>query len=187
MATNNTKEKIIELARNHMMQLGYHSFNYKMIATELNIKNSAIHHYFPNKEDLGLAVITKDRADFEELVKSIEDETVEVKIETILKLYKTYFKTNNNLCLAGTFGSSYADIPERLQLGSSQNLTLVNDWLEKVLDEGKRVGLFNFTGSAADISDLWITMLTGSLIIGRLKGEPYFTRLQQTLRSTIKF
>lgn len=185
MVPNNTKEKIIELARNHMMHFGYHSFNYKMIATELNIKNSAIHHYFPIKEDLGLAVITKDRADFEMLTKSVEGDAADLKLGAILDLYNTYFNTNSSLCLAGTFGSAYADIPEKLQLGSAQNLSSIGAWIKQTLTNGKKEGKLDFTGSAEGMADLWITLLTGSLIVGRIKGGEYFKGLQQTLRGTV--
>ena len=59
MQASTTKDRIVELSRNAIQSLGYHSFNYRQIADELKIKNAAIHHYFPAKEDLGVAVVEK--------------------------------------------------------------------------------------------------------------------------------
>lgn len=185
MEVSNTKEKIVELGRSYIMHLGYHSFNYKMIATNLNMKNAAVHHYFPAKEDLGLAVIEKDRADFQERISSISDVSADVKLKAILDVYSGYFQKDKNLCMSGTFGSAYTDIPERLKQAVGQNLAIVSIWLNEVFEEGHRSGRLVFEGSPAAMSNLWITALTGSLVVGRIKGDQYFQELQQTLKTTV--
>jgi TetR/AcrR family transcriptional repressor of nem operon len=183
---NATQEKIVELARNYIQLLGYHSFNYKQIASQLNIKNAAIHHYYPAKEDLGLAVIEKDQADFAAFAKSIENATPTEKAEAMLQIYKQYFNDGHKMCLISSIGSSYSGIPEKMQPSAKEHISLMMTWMDDVFNEGLQSGEFNFTGTAEDMTLRWTTNLQGSLITGRLRGEEYFNHVLTILRASLK-
>ena len=44
---------------------GFNGFSYAHIATELGVKNAAIHYHFPTKESLGIAVVKRYRDRFQ--------------------------------------------------------------------------------------------------------------------------
>lgn len=185
-ASLHTRDKIIELARNFIQKIGYHSFNYKQIATLLNIKNAAIHHYYPAKEDLGLAVIEKDSHDFANMIKlKANDEPME-KLEALLYNYDLYFNEGHKMCLIGTLGSAYHDVPEKIQAATIQYSNMVHAWLIEVLQNGLDTGKFNFEGTAEEMANKWEAILPGSLQVGRIRGEAYFYQLMDGLRSSLK-
>jgi TetR/AcrR family transcriptional repressor of nem operon len=183
---SNTKEKIVELGRDFIQHVGYHSFNYKQIATQLDIKNAAIHHYYPAKEDLGVAVIEKDRADFEQMVKVLENATPTEKTEAILHAYNQYFKEGKRLCILSTCGSAYQDIPEKMQQVSKNYLDELIAWLTETFKKGLQTGEFKFSGSADDMTSRWVATLPGILIAGRMQGEAYFDNAITLLRKSLK-
>ena len=182
----NTKDRIIELGRNYMQRIGYHSFNYKQIALELNIKNASIHHYFPSKEDLGLAVIEKDRQDFIYLTQKAKKAKAMDKLEALIANYEYYFREGKKLCVISTFGSSYNEITERMQLAVSQYAELVTAWLAATLKEGLESGEFSFKQSVDDLANVWMAMMPGALLVGRTGGQAAFDKTINSLRQTVK-
>jgi TetR/AcrR family transcriptional repressor of nem operon len=183
---NATQEKIVELGRDFIQQVGYHSFSYKQIAAILNIKNAAVHHYYPAKEDLGLAVIEKDRSDFKRMVEATVNDTATAKTEALLKSYEQYFADDNKLCMVGTLGSAFKDIPEKMQSASKAYIDEIAKWLTNTFKDGVASGEFHFKGTADEMTTHWITSLSGSLIIGRLRGQAYFDATMNLLRTSIK-
>lgn len=188
MNTQTTREKIIDLGRNLMQVVGYHSFNYKQIATQLNIKNASIHHYFPMKDDLAVAVIEQDKQDFKALAEGVKSATSTEKVGALVDIYTQYYKNGKRLCVVSTFGISYNDVSEKIQAASSAYGKLINDWFKDVLTEGLKTGEFTFKDTVESLTALWMAALPGSLLVGRMHGEAYFdqtiARLQQTLKDS---
>ena len=59
-----TKEEVLDLAENLLLDRGFNGFSYANISSALKMKNAAIHYYFPSKADLGLAIIQRARERF---------------------------------------------------------------------------------------------------------------------------
>jgi TetR/AcrR family transcriptional repressor of nem operon len=182
---SSNKEKIIDLSRNIIQRVGYHSFNYKQIADMIGIKNSSIHHYFAAKEDLGVAVIEKDNADFHSKVIAWNSYAPIERIDFLLDLYKHYF-SEGKLCIIGTFGSSYQDIPEKVQNAVSAYMDKIAMWLTQTLKEGLLTGDFKFKTSPEALTAAWLSALTGSLQMGRLRGDAQFQQTLAHLRESLK-
>lgn len=182
----NTRERIVELGRDYMQRIGYHSFNYKQIALELNIKNASIHHYFPSKEDLGLAVIEKDRQDFIFLTQKFRKAKAMDKLNALITSYEYYFKEGKKLCVISTFSSSYNEITERMQLAVTQYSELVTSWLAATLKEGLEAGDFHFKEPVEELANVWMALMPGALLVGRTGGKVAFDRAMNSLRETVQ-
>ncbi|WP_158798253.1 TetR/AcrR family transcriptional regulator [Pedobacter sp. L105] len=183
---NNTREKIVELSRDLIQQIGYHSFSYKQVSEQLNIQNASIHHYFPSKEDLAIAVIEKDKSDFAAMVKYLDTSDPADKLEAVLNNYVNYFNQGRKLCMISTFGSIYNNIPEKIQEAIRQYAASIKSWLTQVFKEGIDTGNFHFDSSVDDMVTSWFVSLPGSLQMGRLAGESYFREVIEQLRRSLK-
>lgn len=183
---SSTRDNIIELARNYMQTIGYHSFNYKLIALQLNIKNASIHHYFPSKEDLALAVIEKDKQDFLGMIRHLATETPADNVEALLTNYNEYFKNGRKLCIISTFGTVFNDVSEKIQMASGAYAGLVIKWLTEMFTAGVKSKEFLFKESPEDMTAIWMAALPGSLSIGRMHGSAYFDRIINRLRTALK-
>jgi TetR/AcrR family transcriptional repressor of nem operon len=182
----NTKERILELGREYMQRIGYHSFNYKQIATELSIKNASIHHYYPSKEDLGLAVIEKDRQDFLHETQKLKKAKPTEKLESMINTYRDYFYDGQKLCVISTCSYSFNGIPDRMQLASAQYTEMIAAWLVASLKEGLESGEFTFKEPAEEMANYWMAALPGALLLGRSRGKEYFELAMATLRKTLQ-
>jgi TetR/AcrR family transcriptional repressor of nem operon len=186
MNTNSTRDKILDLAKNYMQAIGYHSFNYKMIATRLNIKNASIHHYFPSKEDLALAVIEKDKQSFTNMVKRLESQTPTEKAEAFLTLYTGFFDNGQKLCVVSTFETSFNDVSDPIRKASNAYAVFAINWLTDVFKEGLQSKEFSFRESAEEMAAMWMAGLPGALLVGRIIGADYFHLVVNRLRNSLK-
>ena len=59
------KDQILEVATELVQTRGYNAFSYQDLSDRLGITKASIHHHFPSKEDLGIAVAEKYRAEVE--------------------------------------------------------------------------------------------------------------------------
>jgi TetR/AcrR family transcriptional repressor of nem operon len=125
-----------------MQTIGYHSFNYKQISGQLGIKNSSIHHYFPSKDDLAVAVIEKDKEDFLEVIKQLESLRPGLRAEAFLQHYTGLFKNGRKLCVIGTFGMAYNDVSDRIKMAISSYVGVASDCLTDIFRSGLATGEF---------------------------------------------
>ena len=58
---NATADRIIATAHSLMAQLGYPGYSYADIAERVNIRKASIHHHFPTKVALDVAVLRNPR------------------------------------------------------------------------------------------------------------------------------
>ncbi|MCK5047690.1 MAG: TetR/AcrR family transcriptional regulator, partial [Candidatus Heimdallarchaeota archaeon] len=59
-----TRERIIENARELMLTKGFNGFSFNEIAGKVGIRKASIFHYFVSKEKLGVELIKNDRERF---------------------------------------------------------------------------------------------------------------------------
>ena len=59
------KEQILDAAEHLLQRVGYAAFSYQDLADAVEITKASIHHHFPSKELLGLALIERYRAHLE--------------------------------------------------------------------------------------------------------------------------
>jgi TetR/AcrR family transcriptional repressor of nem operon len=64
MQTSSKKIEILDVAQEAIQKRGYNAFSYADLAEAVGIRKASIHHYFPSKADLGLAVIRRYRESF---------------------------------------------------------------------------------------------------------------------------
>ena len=59
MSPTDRKAQILDHAESLLCQVGFASFSYQDLATRVNIAKPSIHHHFPSKEALGLALLER--------------------------------------------------------------------------------------------------------------------------------
>ena len=65
-----TREKLIENATDLVRMQGFAGFSYADLANAVGIRKASIHHHFPAKEDLGVAIV---EAYTEGFVEALDD------------------------------------------------------------------------------------------------------------------
>ena len=132
-----TREALLQTAEALLRSKGYAAFSYADLAQAVGIRKASIHHHFPTKEDLGVAVV---EAYVEVVAQTFADiEAGFVSTADRLRAFAGLFTAGGQqgrLPLCGALAAEMAVLPARLQALTRRFFLLQIDWLAKVLDEG---------------------------------------------------
>ena len=168
----NTQRTILNLAESLLQDKGFNGFSYAHIASELNVKNAAIHYHFPTKEALVCAVVRRYRDRFQLWINNarVKDLAPEKKLDWFFDIYTSMRADKGKVCLVGSLEAEFNSIPELLQNETKALNTELLTWLQSTLDEGKEAGVFKFNGDAASKAALVLSSLQGALQMAARTG-----------------
>lgn len=180
----NSKRTILNLAEALLQDKGFNGFSYAHIATELGVKNAAIHYHFPTKEDLSIAVIQRYRERFKLWINNarIKDLAFEQKLDWFFSIYTDMRADQGKVCLVGSLEAEFNSIPAGLQTEVGALHKELLKWLETTLSEGREAGVFQFTGEPANKAALILSSIQGALQMARALGTKKFRDVIEQLK-----
>ncbi len=181
----NTKNEILDLAEFLIRSKGYNSFSYKDISTALNIKNAAIHYYFPAKHDLGKAIINRTRLRFAQHLSEWKTASPTRQLEQFIDTYVKSYK-KGLICFLGSLGPAYNTLPEPMQSELKTASLELRTWIRIILKAGLADGSFTFNEKVEDKSDAIITSLLASLILSRIMEENILESIKSVIFTSLQ-
>src|SRR5512143_2810445 len=143
-----TQQAIMDLAESFLQERGFNGFSYAHIASELEVKNAAIHYHFPTKEELACAVIQRYRDRFQLWVNNsrIKALSPQEKLDWFFSIYTNTRADNGKVCLAGSLETEFNSLPASLREQTESLTRELLTWLQATLQEGREAGIFHFSG-----------------------------------------
>lgn len=165
---SNTAEHILEVAERLVQSRGFAGFSYADIAKQLGMRKASIHHHFPTKDDLGLALVRRYHAAFNRALTSIDEQPdPRQKLTLYARLYQDVLADGNRMCLCGMLAADSSLLPE----GTRQELRSFFDsnesWLARVLVEGTKAKVLRFEGTPESQAWTIVTTLEGAMLVAR--------------------
>ena len=175
-----TRDRIIELADQLIKTRGFNAFSYKDISDPLEIKNAAIHYYFPAKTDLGIAVIQHEieKLAISKVIWATLPENIQLQ-----HLFDTFGQKGKNgcICLMGSLSPDFETLQIPMQEKLREMSTDMLEWLTTCLENGRTNQLFHFQGIAYDRALLVISSLLASLLLSRVMGQEIYEKMSRQL------
>lgn len=132
-----TREALVQAAEGLMRTKGYAAFSYADLSDIVGIRKASIHHHFPTKEELGVAIveeyIARVRVEFQRI------ENVHVDLRGRLNAYVLAFRASSEgglLPLCGALAAEMAALPTDLQKITYHFFDMQLKWLTSILDKG---------------------------------------------------
>jgi TetR/AcrR family transcriptional repressor of nem operon len=172
----NSKRTILNLAEALLQDKGFNGFSYAHIASELGVKNAAIHYHFPSKEALGCAVIKRYRDRFQLWINNsrVRDLAPEKKLDWFFSIYTDMRADQGKICLVGSMEAEFNTIPQALRREVECLHAEQLEWLAATLSEGREAGVFQFKGEPANKAALILSSVQGGLQMARPLGTKRF-------------
>lgn len=164
----NTAEIILDTAQFIVQEVGFNGFSYAHIAEKVGIRTASIHYHFPNKEDLGEALITRYHKHSMTAIAQIDYETQ----NNLEKLRKFILIFNGPVedyctCLSVMLSTELATLSEKVRDRLAQFFTTNLTWLERVLDQGRLEGQMKYEGAADVQAHKFLASLQGAQLLAR--------------------
>lgn len=179
---NDTRSEIIRIADELIKTIGYNAFSYADISKQLNVKNAAIHYYFPAKSDLGIAVIKSNAEAFKERIGLWSSLDERQQYTNYITMHDGFVQQHWT-CIVGSLAPSFDTLPENMQKELQNLINTILNWLSDLLEKGKKGKVFHFKGSAKNQANITHSALLSALQMNKvLRNDIYFS-IQESLLS----
>lgn len=171
--SSDTRSTLIEIATGQVRRQGYAGFSYAHLASLAGIRKPSIHHHFPLKEDLGVAIVKAYTEQFSGRLDDIETrkQTAIDRLRAYGALYREAVAAGH-ACLCGVLASETAILPESLQDAVRQFFQLQLRWLERSLKGGASEGSLRSDVQPRQEARTILATLQGAMFIALSLEEP---------------
>jgi AcrR family transcriptional regulator len=179
-----TKDKIVDLADQLIKTKGFNAFSYKDISDPLAIKNAAIHYHFPNKADLGMAVLEQEFTLLNTGIANWESLPEDEQLRHLIASFEN--KCSSHMaCIMGSLSPDYNTLPTNMQERLREFSAAVIKWVTQCLHNGRQKAIFSFKGAPEDRALMIVSNLLASLLLSRVMGESAFEKISKQLLDDI--
>ncbi len=175
MVLSETASKLVIEAAQLIANRGYNGFSYADLSARLGIRKPSIHHHFPSKVDLVVAVVEQERSLIRAQVAALESETPDAIGQ--LLAYVDYWKRcitdqSATFCLAGVLAVELPGLPPAVGTAVQGHFNDLGNWLERVMALGVEQGTIQLELEPRTSSQFFQTAVYGAMVMARAYDDP---------------
>lgn len=128
--------EILDVAERHMRRGGFDAVSFRDLAAEVGIKSASVHYHFPQKADLGAAVVRRYTDHVLSALGLPDDpaESVEQRMERLCEVYRSAVNDDRLNCLCCVLGAESVDLPSPVVDAVSAFFASILTWTEIALE-----------------------------------------------------
>ena len=175
---NQTAHKILDAAEFATQTKGFNAFSYKDLQSEVGVKTSTMHYYFPTKQDLASALTDRYAERFYDALAHIDSTASDAKqrIDAFFGLFVDVARADK-LCLCGMLTSDSESLEPSNIAALSNFFSKVEFWLASQIQQGIDESLFRPMNAPEGLAKLLLATLEGSLLIARTHNDADYMAL----------
>ncbi|MBL4826413.1 MAG: TetR/AcrR family transcriptional regulator [Spongiibacteraceae bacterium] len=174
--SKNRKQEIVEVVAELLQTHGFECFSYRDLSDRLGITKASIHHHFPKKEDLGVALCEWIQRWHERSFAKINamPDSAWIKLRRYLSNSLDFARGENKICPLSSLQGDIASLPismhEALRKLDEHELSFI----AALLQDGRDSGELNFPGDVYNQAVLFVLACKGALQYSRVHGPGLF-------------
>jgi TetR/AcrR family transcriptional repressor of nem operon len=183
-----TKTALLDSAEQAARTRGFDAFSYKDLADAVGIRKASVHHHFPTKAALSVALIERYCANFETACINIcaIHNTGATRVAALMELYRNALDGGKSLCLCVSFSTSCESLPPEVSIRISRFRRLIVAWLADAFEKGQLDGTICNVSDPIQEASATLPLLEGAQLAARSQGDPYlFDQSLQLLGSRL--
>jgi TetR/AcrR family transcriptional repressor of nem operon len=189
--SSTTRDKIIQAAEELMLTRGYPATRVDEICEAAGVSKGSFYHFFPTKEDLGLAVLEAFAGRNDQLIAGGPQGAVADPVERALTLVDHITEIAGELwgrgCLLGNFALDLGDTNPRIHQAVSNLFRKVAHALAGGMDPLTSSDGVAAASSGQDLAEHFIIVVEGALILAKAHNDwSYVVRALDRFRRDIR-
>jgi TetR/AcrR family transcriptional repressor of nem operon len=179
-----TKTALLNSAERAARRLGFDGFSYAYLAEEVGIRKASIHHHYPSKATLSVALMQRYHTDFEKACRDIEtaEPSGAGRLLALINRYRSALDGGKSLCLCVSFSTSRESLPPDVITQISRFRAMLISWLKVTLEVGKSDGTIAGVGDLGQEAAAILPLLEGAQLAARAEENPdLFDKAMQLL------
>jgi TetR/AcrR family transcriptional repressor of nem operon len=169
-----TADRILQTARTLISDLGYSAFSYADIAEGVQIRKASIHHHFPTKASLVVAVLKAHRERLHQgtqfMTQTIDDPLA--RLNAYVQHWEGCIRDKSQpFCIAALLAAELPSLPEEVRFEVQQHFLELSAWIRETLEEGSRKRTLKLQGTPEDEAQTFMATVHGAMLSARAFGS----------------
>jgi TetR/AcrR family transcriptional repressor of nem operon len=183
-----TRQQIVEYSADMLRGNGFEGFSYLDISRHLGITKASVHHHFPKKVDLGLALCDWTQNWLEQGLSHFDSKATSNwnKLERYERAAIKHSLNEQKLCPISAFYSDLNKLPESIKERVKALDDYELDWVTNVMQDGIENHEFTANQDARALASLFVFSCKGALYHARLHGKNSFQQTMKQFERLIK-
>jgi TetR/AcrR family transcriptional repressor of nem operon len=185
---HNRKQQIVGLGLDLLQTHGFENFSYQDLSRQLGITKASIHHHFPKKSDLGVALCEAIQQWHEHeyrQVRSMQSSALE-KLRCYLGRLEKYVADEGKICPLSSLQSDITVLPQAMCKAIKRLDEHETAFIAEILQLGRDSGEFGFDGAVDSQAMIVVLSCKGALQYARIHGNSIFTETLKQLEVVLK-
>lgn len=169
-----TRSHLLASAEILLRTKGYAAFSYADLAEEIGIKKASIHHHFPTKEGLAVAIVEGYLHRFKTQLDNINNQHAKI-IDRLSAFALMFAKSSESalLPLCGALAAELLALPESLKLMTRDFFEIHLDWLQANIQKGQEAGELKPQLNSVKVARLVLNTLEGGSFVSWALSDSY--------------
>jgi TetR/AcrR family transcriptional repressor of nem operon len=169
-----TADRILQTAKALIADRGYAAFSYADIAEAVQIRKASIHHHFPTKVTLVVAVLKAHREGLLHATQSLSQQ-----IDDPMKRLHAYIQHWENcirdksqpICIAALLAAELPGLPAEVRTEVHKHFLALEKWIRQTLKEGVSKHTVKLQGTVEDEAQTLMATVHGAMLSARALGS----------------
>jgi TetR/AcrR family transcriptional regulator, transcriptional repressor for nem operon len=169
-----TADRILQSAKILISDRGYSAFSYADISAAVHIRKASIHHHFPTKANLVVAVLKAHR---ERLMQGTQTLTHTIgdplaRLQAYVQYWEGCIRDKSQpFCIAALLAAELPSLPEEVRFAVQQHFLALCEWIRQTLEEGVRKRTLKLQGTPEDEAQAFMASVHGAMLSARALGN----------------
>jgi TetR/AcrR family transcriptional repressor of nem operon len=169
-----TSDRILQTAKTLISDLGYSAFSYADIAEAVQIRKASIHHHFPTKASLVVAVLKDHREKLLQGTRFLTQKFVDpsARLHAYVQYWESCIRDKSQpFCLAALLAAELPSLPDEVRFEVQQHFRELSGWIRETLEEGIRKRKLKLQGTPEDEAQTFMATIHGAMLSARALGS----------------
>ncbi|MEP0392156.1 MAG: TetR/AcrR family transcriptional regulator [Erythrobacter sp.] len=168
-----TRDTLLDLGEQAIRSRGFAGFSYADLVRDAGIRKASVHHHFPAKADLGLALVERYATGLLTAFSEISANSANAgeAMRGAISLHRAALKDGTSACLCAALATDTAllDEPTRQALEATNDAT--KDWFEGVYRLAAEDGSLDMATNPASEAAATLALLQGAQLLAKASGS----------------
>lgn len=168
-----TADRILRTAHTLISDLGYSAFSYADIADAVQIRKASIHHHFPTKASLVVAVLKAHREKLIQGTHLLNEQISDplIRLQTYVQHWEGCIRDKTEpFCIAALLAAELPSLPADVRREIRKHFQMLSGWISKTLEEGVEKRKLKIRGTVEDEAQTFMALVHGAMLSARALG-----------------
>jgi TetR/AcrR family transcriptional repressor of nem operon len=168
-----TADRILQKAHALIADLGYSGFSYADVSEAVQIRKASIHHHFPTKAGLVVAVLQAHREKLVQGTRALDEQLEDpfARLQAYVRHWESCIRgKKESFCVAALLAAEVPSLPKEVRHEIQQHFQELSAWIRRTLEAGVRQRTVKLQGTAEDEAQTFMAIVHGAMLSARALG-----------------